>query len=186
MGVVHVERWRVRGDHLVQRSPPGEEPLAQLRERQVRLTRDHVIRQPGDFLLVGFVAHLRPADDDDHVRPDPLELRGELRRRRDVPDVDADADDPRVPRQDGLQRIHRPLRHVELEDARAVGQRSEVGQQVAQPERGVRVFRVERGQDDVGGHDVGHGWTSVPAGRHAATPRERSAGIGVARHPESL
>ena len=41
--------------------------------------------------------------------------------------------------------VERTLVDVELREARARLERAEVGQQIAQAERGVDVFRVERG-----------------------------------------
>ena len=79
-----------------------------------------------------------------------------MRRLRHVPDVDAEADDLRVLREDGFEDVDGALVDVEFEDRRAVAEAAaEVGEQVAQAEGGVGVFGVEGGEDDVGHDGVG-------------------------------
>ena len=73
----------------------------------------------------------------------------------DVPDVNAEADDPRLMREQLLSDFERALVDVELRDRRALAQLPEIGQQVAQAEGGVDVFGVERREDDVR-HGIGH------------------------------
>ena len=102
---------------------------------------------------LGLVAHFRPAQNDGDVRPHAFEGRDDFGRGRDVPDVNAQPDDLRIPRQQRFRDVHRPLVDVELHDGSVRPQRAEVGQQVAQPERGVDVLRVERGQDDISHRD---------------------------------
>ena len=63
----------------------------------------------------------------------------------DVPDVNAEADDFGVPRQEDFRNVERTLVDVEFRKARARLQVAEVGQQIAQAERGVDILRVERG-----------------------------------------
>ena len=55
---------------------------------------------------LGLVADFRPAQDDRDVRPQAFEGRDDFSRRRDVPDVDAEPDDLRVPRQQRLHDVH--------------------------------------------------------------------------------
>ena len=139
----------------------AEERFAEARERDVRLAGHDVVRQRDDLLAVRLVADLRPAQHDDDVRPQPLEVRDELQRLRRVPDVHPDADHPRPRRQDRLQHVERPLVDVELHDPRPLPQRPEVGHQVPQAERGVGVLGVQRGEDE-----VGHGASVALDGRH--------------------
>ena len=63
----------------------------------------------------------------------------------DVPDVNAEADDFGISRQQHFRDVERTLVDVELDEARARLQVAKIGQQVAQAECGVDVFRVERG-----------------------------------------
>ena len=53
-----------------------------------------------------------------------------------------------------------PLVDVELYNARAGAKRAEVGEQVSQAKRGMNVFRVKRGEDNIGHR----GQPSMPAG----------------------
>ena len=46
-----------------------------------------------------------------------------------------------------------PLIDIELRDGGVRPQRAEVGQQIAQPERGVDILRVERGQNNISHRD---------------------------------
>ena len=81
--------------------------------------------------------------------PHALERGDDFRRRRHVPDVNAQPDDLRVPGQQRFRDVHRALVDVELQERCGASQRPQVGQQIAQPERGVDVLRVERGENDV-------------------------------------
>jgi len=55
--------------------------------------------------------------------------------------------------QQTFDHIERPLVDIKLGQAGAGLQLAEIGQQVTQAERGVDVFRVQRGQNDVGHKD---------------------------------
>ena len=68
---------------------------------------------------------------------------------RDVPDVDAEAEEARRAREQGLGDVERAQVDVEFGDDGARLQFAEVGEEIAQPERGVDELRVERGEDDV-------------------------------------
>ena len=104
-----------------------------------------MVGELNDGLVFGFVADLRSAEDDFDVRPDAFDGGDDLGGGFDVPDVDAEADDFRIARQQDFRDVERTLIDVELGEAGARPERAEVGQQVAQAERGVDVFRVERG-----------------------------------------
>ena len=104
-----------------------------------------MVGQLNDGLVFGFIADLRSAKNDFDVGPDAFDCGDDLGGGLDVPDVDAEADDFGIARQQHFRDVERTLVDVELGEARARSQRAEIGQQVAQAERGVDVFRVERG-----------------------------------------
>ncbi len=127
----------------------GEQLTAEAGEGQVRLAGDDVVGQLRDGLGLGFVADLRPAEDDREVRAEAFEGGDKLGCGRDVPDVNAEADDLRVPRQERFGDVDGSLVDIEFDNGGGVAQRAEVGEQVAQPEGGVDILRVERRQDDI-------------------------------------
>ena len=104
-------------------------------------------------LGVGFIADFRPTQDHSDDRSDTFEGRHDFSGGCDVPDVNAQPDDLRIPRQQRLRDVHRALVDIELYDGSGSPQRAEVGQQIAQPERGVDILRVERGQNDISHRD---------------------------------
>ncbi len=104
-----------------------------------------MVGQLNDGLTLGFIADLRSAEDDFDVRPDAFDGSDDLGGGFDVPDIDAEADDFGIVRQQDFRDVERTLIDVELGEARARLQVAKIGQQVAQAERGVDVFRVERG-----------------------------------------
>jgi hypothetical protein len=104
-----------------------------------------VVGKADDPLLFGFVTDLRSAEDDFDVRPDPFDGANDFSRRNDIPDVDAKADDFRVPGQEDFRNIRRTLVDIEFHEARAWLQVTKVGQQIAQAERGMDIFRIKRG-----------------------------------------
>ena len=98
-----------------------------------------------NFLSFRFVTDLRPAEDDFDFRPEAFDGGDDFGGRLDVPDINAKADDFRIVRQQHFRDVERALVDVEFDEAGARLQFAEVGQQIAQPERGMDVFRVERG-----------------------------------------
>ena len=104
-----------------------------------------VVGEMDDGLVFGFVADLRAAEDDFDVRPDAFDGGDDFGGWFDVPDVDAEADDFGITRQQSFRDVERTLIDVELDEARARLQVAQIGQQIAQAKRGVDVFRVERG-----------------------------------------
>jgi hypothetical protein len=98
-----------------------------------------------DCLIVRFAAHLRPAEDDFNFRPDVLDGGDDFRRQIDVPDVNAEADDFRIVREQNLRDVERTLVDVKFGEAGAGLQFAEIGQQIAKAKRGVDELRVERG-----------------------------------------
>ncbi len=92
-----------------------------------------------------FVTDLRSAENDLDVRSEPFDGGDNFRGRRDVPDVNAEADDFRLVRQQHLRDVERALVDVEFHQRRAGPQLAKIGEQVAQAKRGMNIFRVERG-----------------------------------------
>ena len=104
-----------------------------------------MVGQLNNFLFFGFVADFRAAEDDFDVRPDAFDGGDDFGGRLDVPDVNAEADDFGIAREEDFRDVERALVDVEFGEAGARLQFAEIGQQIAQAERGVDVFRVERG-----------------------------------------
>ncbi len=63
----------------------------------------------------------------------------------DIPDVNAEPDDFGIAREEGFRNVERTLIDVEFRKARTRLQFTEIGQQIAQAECSVDIFRVERG-----------------------------------------
>ena len=122
----------------------GEKLAADFSKLQVRLTRDHVIRQCDDGLLLGLVADLGSAENDREVRAHALDGSDDFGGFGDVPDVNAEPQNLRLPREQCLGDVEWTLVDVELRDGRARFQLAEIGHEVAQAKGGVNVLRVER------------------------------------------
>ena len=135
-------------DDPLERAPPGEEARTELREGALALAADDVVDVGEPGLVVDLVADLRTADDDGQRGRQAAEELDDLPAELDVPDVDAEADDPRLVGEDGLDDVDRPELDRELEHRRLAPQRAHVGEEVAQAEGGVGVLRVECRQDD--------------------------------------
>jgi hypothetical protein len=154
------QRGLLAGDHFHERLRAVEQGAAQFG----KLTSPQpVIRwsaEANDFLRFPFVADFRPAENDGQRRPGGFELANQFGGRRDVPDIDAEADDLRL----AVERFaefgqdcrddfrHRPGDREFAQDG-ALTQAVpavpvEVGQQVAQAERGVDVTGVEGAEDN--------------------------------------
>jgi hypothetical protein len=78
-----------------------------------------VIGKLDDFLLPGFIADLRPAEDDFDVRPDAFDGGDNFRGSRGVPDVNAETDDFGIACEKNFRNVERSLVDVKLGDARA-------------------------------------------------------------------
>ena len=98
-----------------------------------------------DFLFLGFVTDFRPAEDDFDFRPDAFDGGDDFGGWLDVPDVNAEAEDFWILRQQNLRDVERALVDVEFGEAGARLEFAEIGQQITEAERGVDEFRVERG-----------------------------------------
>src|SRR5439155_6362220 len=119
-----------------------------LGELHVRLAGDYVIGERDDLLPARLEAHFRSANDDRQVGTDFFQNAHHLRCQRRVPNVNAEADNARLLREDALGDLDRALLEIELHYPRVAEQLAHVREQVAQTECGVDVLRVERGQDD--------------------------------------
>ena len=98
-----------------------------------------------NFLVFRFVADLRPAEDDFDFRPDAFDGGDDFGGRFNVPDVNAEADDFRMEREQALRDVERALVDVEFGEAGARFQFAEIGQQIAKAKRGMDELCVERG-----------------------------------------
>jgi hypothetical protein len=154
------QRGLLAGDHFHQRLRAVQQGAAQFGEADVAPAGDQVVGEADDFLIFPFVADFRPAENDVQRRPGGFELANQFGGRRDVPDIDAEADDLRL----AVERFaefgqdcrddfrHRPGNGEFAQDG-ALTQAVpavpvEVGQQVAQAERGVDVTGVEGAEDN--------------------------------------
>ena len=72
-----------------------------------------------DGLVFGFVADFRAAEDDFDVRPDAFDGGDDFGGWLDVPDVNAEADDFGISRQQDFRDVERTLVDVKLGEARA-------------------------------------------------------------------
>ena len=82
-------------DHLHQRRRPMAQGAAQLGETDVTPAGDQVIGQANDFLLFPLMADFRAAKHDLQRRAGRLQQADDFGGRRDIPDIDAEADDLR-------------------------------------------------------------------------------------------
>ena len=82
-----------------ERARPTSKLPAHFRKFQIRLAGDDVVGELDDFLPFGFVADLRAAEDDFDFRADALDGGDDFGGLRDVPDINAEADDFRIPRE---------------------------------------------------------------------------------------
>ena len=85
---------------------------------------------------------------------DTLQRRDHLGGFRDVPDVYAQANDARILREHDLCNVERALVDVEFQQLGAIPQFTQVGEQIAQSEGSVDIFRVQRAENNVG-HQTG-------------------------------
>lgn len=151
----------------------GEQLAAQVGEGEVCLAGEGVVGEADDLLFPGFVAHLGAAQHEDDLGSEALEEGDQFQGWAGVPDVDAEADDARVPGQQGLRDFERRLLDFELHDLGAGAQVAQVGEQASEPEGRVDELRVEGGEDDVGHASCGF----LTVGKSRAPVR----GVDIAR-----
>ncbi len=133
----------LRVDRLVQKVS------AELRKGKIGLAGNHVISQLANLLFIGFMANLRSTDHNHQTRLDTFQVRNQPGRDHDIPDINTEADDPRVISQDLLGDIAGPLVDLKLHQPGPGFERAKVRCQVAQAERRMCVTRVAGGEDDV-------------------------------------
>jgi hypothetical protein len=127
-----------------------EDVVAEAGEGEVGFAGDDVIGELNDGLEGRFVGDFGSAQDDEEIWAKTFEECDELRGGRDVPDVDAEAEDTRIGLQDAFGDIERALLEIELEELRLRLEGTEVSEEIAQAEGGVDVFGVEGGENDIG------------------------------------
>ena len=159
-----VQGWLLTCDGFHQRARAEQKGAAQLGKAHIAPAGDHVVGQRHDGLGVGLVADFGAAEHDADLRP----LRAQ---RKDygvalfhVPDVNTQADYVHITgshrttcgnqgggnvcrgRLDGEFAQHRAVRH------RLPAMALHIGQQVAQPQTGVHIAGVQRGEHNAVGH----------------------------------
>ena len=148
VGELELGRIRDRGVDRVGRFLAGDELPAEVGEGEVGFAGDDVVGERGDLLLIGLVAYLGSAQDDDEVGIETAEDGDQFGRGPDIPDVDTQPEDGRTPGEDLLGDVEWTLVDVELPEGGKGLEFTKVGQQVTQPERRVRKLGVERGEQD--------------------------------------
>ena len=119
---------------LHQRPRPVQQGPAELREADIPPTRDDVVGQPHNLLLIGFMADLRPPQHDLDVRPLHFDQTHQGTGLRHVPDVHPKTNHLRVERQQRVGNFLRFAGNGEFPQHRLCAQRAHVGQQIPQPQ----------------------------------------------------
>ena len=127
-----------------------------------------MVGQRDNPLPLGFITDFRAAEDDLDFRTDTFDGGNDLGRLRDIPDINPETDDLRVLCENFFRDFERTLVDIKLADLRTRLQFAEVGEKIAQPERGVDELRVERGE-----HDVRHRGSFIFLRAHGRRPRDR-------------
>ena len=126
-----------------------EESAADFGKFEIGFAGDDVVGGLADGLKFGFEADFGSAEDDGDVGSDAFEDVDDFGGELGVPDVNAEADDFWVSGEKDFGDVVGALVQVEFDNAGAVLQFSEIRQEVAQAERGVNIFRIERAEDNV-------------------------------------
>src|SRR5260221_10362830 len=126
-------------------APPFQQYLAHFAKLQIRFAGDDVVGKFNNGLAVRFIADLRAAENDFDVRAYAFDGGDDFRGGRDVPDVNTEADDLGIAGEQHFRDVQRTLVDVELDQAGVGAQRTQVGHEITQAERGMDVFRVEGG-----------------------------------------
>lgn len=127
-----------------------EDVSAEFCKCEVGLAGDDVVHDPGDLEIGGFVTDFGASGDEAESGTEAFQNARDLGQGRDVPDVDGEPDDPRVLFDDGGGDIQGMAAGLELENRALFTELREIGPEVANPERSVRVARIEGAEDDVG------------------------------------
>ena len=118
---------------------------ANFRKFQISFTSDDMVGELNDGLVFGFVTDFRATQNDFNIRPKTFDGGDDFRRRGDIPNINAEADDFWLAGQQHFRDVERPLVDVKLDEGGTGPQITEISQQITQPERGMDVFRVEGG-----------------------------------------
>jgi hypothetical protein len=145
-----VEGWQFGGNDFVRWFLAGKNLSTEFSKFQIGFARDNVISELDDQLRFDFVADLGSAENDGDVRPKAFDGGDDFGCRRDVPNVNAEADYFRVSGEKDFNDVGRALVDIEFEQARRGLQWAEIGKEIPQAERGVDVFGVECRQDNIG------------------------------------
>lgn len=108
-----------------------------------------MISQAHDLLSLALVADFGAAENDGQPRPEPFQEGDQVGGQGGVPDVDAQAEDARLQREQRPGDLERPLADCEFRQRAALAQPAQVRAEAAQPERGVQIAGIQRGEDDV-------------------------------------
>ena len=121
---------------------------AEFGETDITPTRDDVIGEAHNVLLIGFMADFRPTQHDLDLRSLRFEQAHQGAGLRDVPDVHTQTDDLRVLRQQFVGNFLRLTGNGELTQCRLRPQLPHVRQQIPQTQRRMDVFGIERTKKD--------------------------------------
>src|SRR2546423_1553404 len=149
---IPLKTWQLSGDDFLQWSAITQNAFTEIAEGDIGFARDDKIGVLGDFLLIGFIRNLRPAEDEGEVGAEASEIRSQAGGLFRVPDVNAQADDFRILSQERFEDVGGALVDVKFEEGGALGEGAEVGMKIAQTEGSVGILGVEGGEEDVG-HD---------------------------------
>lgn len=139
------------GDEAFGGRGSGEEVAAKLGEGEVGFAGEDVVGGLADGLVVDFVADFGAAEDDEEVGAEAAEEEDGFGDEGDVPDVDAEACDAGVVAEDVFGEVEGSDAKVAFEEGGLILEVAEVGKEVAEPEGGMAIAGVDRGEDD-GGH----------------------------------
>ncbi len=93
-----------------------QQPAAHFGKFQICLAGDDVIGELDDGLTFRFVTDFRAAEDNFGFGPQPFDGGDNFRGRRNILDIDAEADDFRIARQNHFRDVERTLVDVELQE----------------------------------------------------------------------
>ena len=143
-----IQRGSLGGDDFFDRWIIGEQSPAELGEGEVSRAGDEDIGQLEKWLFLPLVADFGAAQHDDEIGPHPLEQCDDLGGFRDVPDIDAEADDARLFGQQRFGDVQRALRDDEFPDGGIRLQLAHIRQQIAQAKRGMEIAGVQGREQD--------------------------------------
>ncbi len=146
-----IERGLFARVHFHQRLRAVEQLLAQFGESDVAPAGDDMVGALADALLAGLKADFGAAEHDGDSRLGSLKDGDHRLGLAHIPDIDAKADDAWIKRKQRIGNLLRRAADGEFGEVRVGLKRTHIGQQIAQPERGVGIAGVEGGE-----HNPGH------------------------------